>query len=689
MTFLSPAFLFALAAAGFPVWLHLARRRKHVPVPFSSLRFLKQAAARARRQAKIEDLGLLVLRALLLALLALALARPVISSRRAFPGPGWPHEAVLVVDATASMQWKGPEGTRLDMAKRQAKEWIARLPSADRVALWVLSGQMEKPVPEPVADRQAVLDAIDAIRPGDGSASLAGVFAATRDWVVADPHGTRSLVIFTDNQPAAWDWPSREYFARSWPHGEVEVTVVQTDVLRPGNTAIRPIEWSAPRARAGRVLAGLATVVNHSETPVTELIEARAGEAPATRQTVEIPADGAVDVPVRLAVPADAAALIAGEVALAGDAMPADDRWFFVHPVQGVVRALVVEKSSGPTARVQPAFFLAKALAAGGGVQVETMGAGAWNTHPLEKTDAVFACGGAWTDDAAWQKATAFAETGGTVVAFADGAGDLPPQAWPVEGGREMPLPPGRVATRVLEAGHPLFAGLWDARTPFPPLSQGTARETTAKPGTRVLATVACEWPLVVERAIGSGRMVWLNTSADRAWGDFPLSPVYVALMQQLARLGELANRAPGQLWVGDGWPILQHAALWHPASTPAGQAVGRPENAGLYRADAGGVAGVWQCAVNTRRDESDLRPVPADTLKETVPGTVLAGTSGMRGWLEQSERQHPLWPWALAAAALVFTAECWWSAMAARRRMAAAAGAPQSTPKPRHIAMA
>ena len=79
---------------------------------------------------------------------------------------------------------------------------------------------------------------------------------------------------------------------------------------------------------------------------------------------------------------------------------------------------------------------------------------------------------------------------------------------------------------------------------------------------------------------------------------------------------------------------------------------------------------------MNVRRTESDLRPLEAAKLQAMLPGRVAAGSQGLREWREESRREVPLWPWLLGAAALVFLAEGWASAAAAKRRMAAAGGA-------------
>ena len=52
MGFLTPWFLAGAAAVGLPVWLHLLRKHKTTPLPFSSLMFFEK-----RTQSSIKQIG--------------------------------------------------------------------------------------------------------------------------------------------------------------------------------------------------------------------------------------------------------------------------------------------------------------------------------------------------------------------------------------------------------------------------------------------------------------------------------------------------------------------------------------------------------------------------------------------------------------------------------------------------------
>ena len=676
MGFLSPFLLASATALAVPLWLHLRRKRRQTPVEFPSLRYLKSATARMKRQAKVEDFGLLLLRLLLIALLATAFARPVVRSSGGWLGTARSVESVVVIDATASMGWRGEAGPRIEAAKRLAREWIKGLDRLDSVALWVLTDRLEKPVPVPIADRAFLFKQLDAVTVSDGSSGLAPVFNAAHEWAETRSIGRKELVVITDNQPAAWDWPADGFFRNSWDRGGVGLVVLAPDSVRAANVDVESVEWNSRALREGSLLSGVAKVVSHGDAAVSDLLECRVDGKTVFRKPVEIPPGGSVDVPLSLAVPSVNGPVFTGEVALAGDALACDDKWHFALPVRHPINALVVERAAGIGGGMKPAFFLTRALAAGGAGKATAIEADAWPKQSTDGIDSLWFTGGSLTDTAAWAKAMDFAQAGGTVVVTGDSQPSPLPADWPVTVGEESRLPAGRMATRLLAPDHLLFDGVWSEQTPFPPLPQRTARSCVPANGAKLLATLAGGFPLLVEAPHGKGSVLWLNASADRSWGDLPLSPAFVALVQQLARAKELALQAATTCRVGEAWPDLSKFSL--AASWPKGgdgEPATRAAHAGVFDAVSEDGKALWRCAVNVRRVESELRPLEAAKLQAMLPGKVVAGQQGIREWREEIRREVPLWPWLLTIAALVFLAEGWLSARAAKQRAAAAGG--------------
>src|SRR5215469_9091995 len=78
MNFLNPSLLYGLVLVGIPLIIHLIRRRRLKVVRWAAMEFLRQSQRKQRRRLRIEELILLALRMLIVALAALAFARPVL-----------------------------------------------------------------------------------------------------------------------------------------------------------------------------------------------------------------------------------------------------------------------------------------------------------------------------------------------------------------------------------------------------------------------------------------------------------------------------------------------------------------------------------------------------------------------------------------------------------------------------------
>ena len=113
MNLLFPLGLAALAAWLLPLLIHLARRHPYTPLDFAALRWLR-AQVRPRQRIRFDDWPLLLVRLLLLAALAVLLARPALTG----PVPAAPAWTVVApgLDALA---------LRGEPADEQNWHWLA------------------------------------------------------------------------------------------------------------------------------------------------------------------------------------------------------------------------------------------------------------------------------------------------------------------------------------------------------------------------------------------------------------------------------------------------------------------------------------------------------------------------------------------------------------------------------------
>jgi hypothetical protein len=82
--FATPWLLAGLLAAGIPIVLHLLSSVRAQEVPFPTLRFLRMSMEKTARRRKLEHWLLLLIRSLLLAVLAMAVAEPIVRQAAGF-----------------------------------------------------------------------------------------------------------------------------------------------------------------------------------------------------------------------------------------------------------------------------------------------------------------------------------------------------------------------------------------------------------------------------------------------------------------------------------------------------------------------------------------------------------------------------------------------------------------------------
>src|SRR5947209_10287843 len=131
--FISPWFFWAgLAAVSIPILIHLLNRRRFKVVKWAAMEYLLQAMRKNRRRLKFEQWLLLAVRCALVALVGLALARPLGCENNTLASLAGQRNGlhVFVIDNSYSMSYEAERPgakTHLDQAKIIAKGMMDRL----------------------------------------------------------------------------------------------------------------------------------------------------------------------------------------------------------------------------------------------------------------------------------------------------------------------------------------------------------------------------------------------------------------------------------------------------------------------------------------------------------------------------------------------------------------------------------
>ena len=221
---LNAAMLLGLLGVALPVLIHLLNRRRDPVIDWGAMQFL-DLGRRARRKIRLTELLLMLARMALLALVALALARPFwmprrvwfayTRRRRAAAADAPPRDVVLVVDGSDSMDRRCGGTTPRDLAVRWARQFVAQLRPGDSVAVLV-AGERVRPLIDPPSFDKARIDAVLAAlavtaRRG-GRATCPPPWSRRFACSSGPAIPTRDVIVLTDGQRSAW----RPDEARRW-----------------------------------------------------------------------------------------------------------------------------------------------------------------------------------------------------------------------------------------------------------------------------------------------------------------------------------------------------------------------------------------------------------------------------------------------------------------------------------------
>ena len=344
---------------------------------------------------------------------------------------------------------------------------------------------------------------------------------------------------------------------------------------------------------------------------------------------------------------------------------------------------LVVEGQQVGPEPLHAGFFLRKALAAGADATPKVIAAAELDDTALEGYAAVFLCD-ALLSDRALLRLDRRLQGGGTVVFFGGDRSSIENLAriefLPVKPTRVRELPAGRLTVRAVDPRHPLFVNAWDARTPFPALPQQKGFEVEIARDAQVLLRFGDDLPFLVAGPRGPGKVLFVNASADRSWGDLPLSPAFLPLVKQITRWSAEQGPDAANNMVGDPLPaapnLPREEALTVTLPSGAGQPVGagdrvveRAEQAGFYEVTAPQRGVVHRLAVNVDPRESNLQPIAPVALAKIVPAETVTGVDDLRLWLERKRELTPLWPVLLLVALGVSAVEAVIANVMARNR--------------------
>lgn len=681
MNFLAPAFLAGLAAIAVPVIIHLIHRERKAVIEFPSLMFLERIPYRSVRRQKIRHLLLLILRCIAIALLVAAFARPFFERRHTAIGTTGAREVVILLDRSASMGY----GNRWEKAKAAAKKIVAGISPTDHATL-VLFAEDASVANDPTAPAERINTALSAAKLSSEATRYAPALKLASQIITASTLPRREVVLISDYQKVGW----ANHNEIGFPQGTV-ITPVDLGSAAAPNVAVAQVTTSRDSTGERDHVTVAARLINTGATAKSIAATLSVGGRDVQTSRVDMPASGAQQVAFSsIAVPSGATK---GAVRITADSLPQDDVLNFTIAPDEAVSVLVVEPAG---ARTNQSLYLSRALSIGDrpSFHVDEKDAGSLTPRDFDGRALVVLDEAAPPSGAVGARLRAMLESGGGVM-IVPGASRV--ETWPAEWKTILPATVGSVIDRTADAGgtmssldyaHPIFEMFNAPRSgDFSTARFYRYRSLSPTTGSTVPARFDDGAPALVERAVGSGKLLMWASTIDAYWTNLPLQPVFLPFVHQLGKdVGRYADPR-ASFTAGEVLDLSRHGELTAPFTAGRGadsssQLVLEAPSGARERVTATGLnhlvtlkeQGFYELrgpstptgsgrpiAVNVDPSESDLSHLdPQDVVVAVTAlnGQRLPGSDGNTATPQDQEQRQKIWWYLLLGALLLMAVE-------------------------------
>lgn len=659
---LNIAMLLGLLGAAVPVVIHLLNRRHEPVIDWGAMQFL-ELGVRDRQSLRLTELLLMLARMALLALVALALARPywigapAFGSRLGARTVASPRDVVLILDRSTSMGRLQGGSTTHNRAIQWAQGFLSQLRPGDTVAVLSAGARVQRVVDPPSADHARVASALAEVKPGRGTSDLPAALAEAFRILERTRHPRRDVIILNDGQRFAWrpDEPRRWALLRElrqrlpipprvW---SIPFGAESGSEPSPPNGTVGPLSVSRPWITPGLPVEVSATLSNAGPGTLTRTAELLVDDRPvpgSAQVAGPVPPRGQTTLRFRTTLPTAGSHLLTVRLVGGADALAADDESSLPIEVATALPVLLVDGEPSLEPLAGETDFLRAALAPTGDdtplVVAQTVPLAAFRPEALSSpkgaTPRVLVLANVERLTSEQSDAIGrFLDAGGGVLVAPGDQTDAEfsnSLSWVPAHLGERTGSPG-THTTVARPAPQSFNG--PALEPFargdaPALAQASLfayRRLHPMQGASVIARLDTGDPWAVERPAGKGRVVLLAAPLDAEAGTLPVNPDFVPLVHEW--IFQLAGgQPPHPLQPGEPWELpldgpTADATRSVPVQTPGGTRLDVPvdhaEGAARVRFDETSETGVYRL---TRPDPPGglAYALVADDVREADP---------------------------------------------------------------------
>lgn len=707
MTFLNYALLAGGLAFLIPLLIHLLNKRKVVTVRWGAMHLLHEVIRQKKRKMKIEQLLLLITRVAIPIVLALCLARPVLTALRSL-GLG-SSSLIVMLDDSFSMRAPAEKtavagASVADTARHDLQQITESLPSGSAAQVVLSGGSPRQLLDQPTTALDLVPKKLADVTSMSGPISVNDAFQTATSALKDAPTAAREIVVVSDFQEADWKaiadgaaLPALENLSKQEPKPQITFYRIGSDLAE--NLSIASADLSALVAAETQPIGIRVRLKNHGQRPWQDI-------------PVHLEADGARLRTARVSLAPEGEAVLSfthafekvGDhslsVRLEGDSFSDDNAFHSVVQVRNQLNVLLIDGRPGTGPLEGAADFLELALtphtAAANSlkdlIRTRKIDQRKLRREDYKDAEVIILADCQRIQGNELTELDKFVKAGGGLLIFAGpdidiehynrdlfrkGEGLLPAA---IQGmaRAEIADSPARVLMQRLT--HPSVLYFNDARGGRLQDAEFRSWIEFAPPpneNTQRILSLDRNAPLLLEKKLGQGRVIACATTANAEWTNLPLQPFFVPLMQRLTTYLATEGSAPAWQLVGTTLHLpLEKAELGAEFTLrdPTGQMqtlksqqegdkvfVQSPPIAqpGIFALQRVGSEKTSYLAFNTDNNESDLKALPSDQIKKIAERHEAAFADSLPSYqaLDRTRRHgSELWqPLLIALLALLF----------------------------------
>jgi len=575
LTFLNAILLAGAAAFLIPLLIHLLNKRKVQTVQWGAMHLLQEVMRQRKRKWKIEQWLLLAVRIAIPIVLALCLARPVLTALRAF-GLG-KTSLVMLLDDSFSMRAPAAGGSPADRARQDMARMLETQPKGSDVQVVLAGGNAHKLLDQSTTALDLLPKQLADVPTQSGPVKVNDALQAAAASLSKATSGARELAIVSDFQASDWQsvadgaaLPALEALLKQEPKPQVTFYRLASDLTE--NLSIASADLSALVVAEQQPVGLRVRIQNHGKRPWQDV-------------AVHLEADGARLRTSRVSLPSEGEAIIAfthafdkvGDHSLAvrieGDSFPDDNAFYSVVQVRNQLNVLLVDGDPSDEPLGGAADFLELALTpyqSAAATLKDLIRTTKVDSRRLRDEDMkgkeVIILADVERFRGSIQNLEKFVKAGGGLIVFAGphadinwydrdffrkGEGLFPVSVKGLQ--HAASAAPARILQQRLT--HPATIYFNDARGGrLQDAEFQTWWEFGASANARPILQLDRGTPLFIEKAVERGRVIAAATSADAEWSNLPLQPFFVPLMQRLVTY--LATQSTISAWDQVGAPL-------------------------------------------------------------------------------------------------------------------------------------